>query len=300
MTAAARPLRIIVCTKRDLAGALVLNHVLPKLAGDEVMVLLSDKTRPVENNVPELAEIKFLERDLPIDTIFPLVDQSDHGDGRFGTFQGLAKRYGVPIKTVTDINAPQSEQMIRDFAPDLILSARFSLIFKSNVFDIPRFGTFNVHPGALPRFAGLFAPFRCMVEGRDAIGCTLHKVDSGIDTGPLYGIGWLPVRPEKSLLWHVVNTYGPGLDLFFAMLNDVRAGRAPELQVQDRSQRAYGSLPDARAFREFAAQGYRLFSPTDYLEILQDFVPTAMRPQIDHLAHRAASTKGAPCCCEHA
>ena len=39
------PVRLIVCTKRDLAGAIVLNTLLPRLAGCAVTVLLSDKTR---------------------------------------------------------------------------------------------------------------------------------------------------------------------------------------------------------------------------------------------------------------
>jgi methionyl-tRNA formyltransferase len=143
-------MKILVCTKRDLAGALVLNQLMPALAGDRVMVLLSDKTRPVEKAVPELAEMKFLERDLPVDIVFPLVDLSGCDDAPFATFDGIARRFSVPIKTVTDINGPDSEAMIREFAPDLILSVRFSLIFKRNIFDIPPLGTWNVHPGALP------------------------------------------------------------------------------------------------------------------------------------------------------
>lgn len=290
--------RIIVCTKRDLAGALILNQVLPLLAGDDVLVLLSDKTRPVENAVPELAEMKFLERELPVDTLFPLVDGLG-AEGELATFDGLARRFGVPFKVLSDINGPDGEALVRDFAPDLILSARFSLIFKRNVFNLPRFGTYNVHPGALPRYAGLFAPFRCLVEGTDRIGCTLHKVDDGIDTGPVVGIGWLPVDPARSLLWHVLNTYRPGLDLFFDMLAALRAGRMPEPWVQDRSQREYGSLPDAESFATFRARGYRLYDPKEFIDILRAFLPVGGEPALG-AAIAAAEGVGAPCCCAHA
>lgn len=290
--------RIIVCTKRDLAGALILNQVLPQLAGDDVLVLLSDKTRPVENAVPELAEMKFLERDLPIDTLFPLVDGMG-GEGGLATFDGLARRHGVPFKVISDINGPEGEKLVRDFAPDVILSARFSLIFKRNIFDLPRFGTYNVHPGALPRYAGLFAPFRCLVEGGERIGCTLHKVDDGIDTGPVVGIGWLPVDPKRSLLWHVLNTYRPGLDLFFELLDQLRVGRVPEPWVQDRSQRKYGSLPDAESFATFWAKGYRLYDPKEYMDILKAFMPAGGAMALG-AAIAAGEGVEAPCCCAHA
>lgn len=291
-------LRLIVCTKRDLAGALILNQVLPLLAGDEVLVLLSDKTRSVENAVPELAEMKFLERELPIDTLFPLVD-SMGAEGALATFDGLARRFGVPVKILSDINGPDGEALVRDFAPDVILSARFSLIFKRNIFEIPRLGTYNVHPGALPRYAGLFAPFRCLVEGGDRIGCTLHKVDDGIDTGPVIGIGWLPVDTGRSLLWHVLNTYRPGLDLFFAMLAELRQHRLPEPWVQDRSLRKYGSLPDSASFAIFWAKGYRLYDPKEYMDILRAFLPVGAELPLG-TAIAAGDGVGAPCCCAHA
>ena len=293
----AKPLRILLCTKRDLAGSLILNRLLPRLTGDTVMVLLSDKTRPVENAVPELAEMKFLERELPVDTLFPLADRLGLAEGaRLVTFDGIPARFGAPIKVVTDINGPDGEALVRDFAPDLIISARFSLIFKANIFSIPPLGTYNVHPGALPRYAGLFAPFRCLVKGADSIGCTLHRVDAGIDTGPIVGIGWLPVERERSLLWHVLKIYQPGLDLLLDMLDDMRAGRPVVETVQDTSQRKYASLPDLDAFRAFRQTGMRLYDPADYLDILRGF----LSPGIELPLAVAGEGWGAPCCCAHA
>lgn len=296
------PLRIVICTKRDLAGALILNQLLPRLDGDAVMVLLSDKTRPVEQAVPELAEMKFLERDLPMDTLFPLIDRldDDGAPAELATFDGLAQRFGVPIQVVGDVNGPEGEDMLRRFAPDIMLSARFSLIFRRNVFDIPRFGTYNVHPGALPRYAGLFAPFRCMLDGDDAIGCTLHRVDDGIDTGPVVGIGWLPIEAERSLLWHVLNTYDAGLDLFMTVLDGLRQGRSPEAQGQDRALRVYGSLPGREAFDAFRVKGLRLYDPQEYMDILRRFMPAQNAAQLQAIAGAAAEKVGASCCCAHA
>lgn len=299
-------MRILLCTKRDLAGAIVLNQLMPHLAADHVMVLLSDKTRPTEKSLAELSEMKFLERDLPIDTLFPLVDSLDAEGAPLATFNGIAARYGVPMKTVDNINSADSEALIRDFAPDLILSVRFSLIFKQPVFDIPRLGTWNVHPGALPRYAGLFAPFRSMLDGQSHMGCTLHRIDDGIDTGPVVGIGWLPVERRRSLLWHVVRAYQPGLDLFVTMLDGMRQGREPELRAQDSGLRVYVSMPDEAQFRAFHANGLRLSDPAEYQDIIRGFlppdfdVPDAVLAALEPSTGAAFDKVGASCCCAHA
>ncbi|WP_145980695.1 formyl transferase [Magnetospirillum sp. ME-1] len=295
MNPAQPPLRILVCTKMDLAGALILNTLLPHLAGDTVTVLMSEKTRPVENTVPELAEIKFHERDLPMDILFPLIDRAEAKGAPLLTFAGLAARYGITIESISDLNGPEGEARIRAFAPDLTISARFSLIFKPNTYEIPRLGTYNVHPGALPRYAGLFAPFRCMLDGSDSIGCTLHRVDKGIDTGPIVGIGYLPVDRNRSLLWHVVNTYRPGLDLFLAMLARLRQGLEPQYEKQDFSLRQYGSLPGPEPFADFKAKGLKLFEPAEYLEILSGFLPPDMAMP-SAVAKAVANGRGDACC----
>lgn len=291
-------MRLVICTKRDLAGALILNNLLPRLSADhQVMVFLSDKTRTTEKQVHELGQMKFLERDLPMNILFPLIDQDEQAQGHLATFQGLDRQFKARTHLIEDINAPQTEAIIRDFAPDLILSARFSLIFKPHIYDIPPLGTWNVHPGALPRYAGLFAPFRCMLEGQDKIGCTLHRIDRGIDTGPVMGIGWLPIQPSRSMLWHVVRTYGPGLDLFMDMFQALARGDVPQPQEQDRSQRIYASLPDAQAFDTFRARGLRLWDQAEYLEILKPFSPPHLADRHQIAVAAALHKLGAPCCC---
>jgi len=291
---------IVLCTKRDLAGALILNQLMPHLADDKVTVLLSDKTRPAEKAQPELSVMKFLERDLAIDTLFPLIDAQGNDGAALATFAGLQARHGLSFHTLSDINSPEALELLRGLEPDLVLSVRFSLIFKRPAMDIARLGTWNVHPGALPRYAGLFAPFRSLVEGQDKIGCTLHRIDDGIDTGPIVGIGWLPVQRERSLLWHVVNTYRPGLSLFLDLLDGLRQGRAPAVIDQDRGQRLYQSMPDSAQFERFRAMGLRLGDRDDYLNIIGGFLPPGMAVPAAVDAAFAHEEVGAPCCCAHA
>jgi methionyl-tRNA formyltransferase len=61
------------------------------------------------------------------------------------------------------------------------VSARFSYVFDSKMISSTPLGIINVHPGALPRYAGLFPGFWQMLEGCPELGCSVHFVDSGTD-----------------------------------------------------------------------------------------------------------------------
>ncbi len=100
--------------------------------------------------------------------------------------------------------------LLEAFRPDLVLSLRFDLIFKSRIIRLPRLGILNIHPGTLPRYAGLYAPFRAMLAVEPSVGCTLHVIDDGIDSGPIVGIRHLPVDSGRSMFWHMLHLYPLG------------------------------------------------------------------------------------------
>lgn len=268
-------MRILFCTKRDVFGASILNWILPRLGEHQVKVLLSDKTRTEENSVQALVEEKFLERDLPLRALFPFIDEQA-ASGTLSTFEGCRQRYQIEIDTVTRINDPDTEKMIRDWAPDLILSARFSLIFKANIESIPPLGIFNVHPGALPGYAGLYAPLRGVLNADKQLGCTLHRVDEGIDTGAVYSVSYLPFRRERSIFGHIAQLYELGLTSFLALLNDLVSGKQPVLKEQDKALFRYFRLPDEAAFASLKTMDVALVAFDVYSEFLKQFVPAGL------------------------
>ncbi len=266
-------MKILFCSKNDIFGATILNFMMPRLAGHQVRVLLSDKTRSEENTVAELVEEKFLERELPVSCLFPAIDAMSPHTGQLLTFAGCEQKYGILIETTQDINDPQSEQMIRDWAPEVIVSARFSLIFKKNIEAIPRHGIYNIHPGALPGYAGLCAPLRALLNGEDRLGSTLHKVDMGIDTGPVHSISYMPASPARSVFSHIGGLYELGLGRLSDVLNDLEAGRPPELKQQDPADFRYYRLPDEQVFSALREKNIEPVSFEIYSQLIQKFCP---------------------------
>ena len=78
--------------------------------------------------------------------------------------------------------------------PDLVVSAGFMKILGSRFLD--RFTVVNTHPALLPAFPGAHAVRDALAHGVKVTGCTVHFVDSGVDTGPIIAQEAVPVR------WH--------------------------------------------------------------------------------------------------
>src|ERR1700749_2919802 len=98
-------MRILIGAKKDLSGNLALNELVAGLTGHELLVLYSEKTRAAETADPDLAMLKFLERDLPLDLLFPALDASaSPTEGRSLTFDELARKHGYEHASIRSIN----------------------------------------------------------------------------------------------------------------------------------------------------------------------------------------------------
>ena len=61
------------------------------------------------------------------------------------------------------------------------------MILKRTIFEIPRAGTFVLHPGICPEYRNAHGCFWALANrDLDRVGMTLLRVDAGIDTGPVY------------------------------------------------------------------------------------------------------------------
>ena len=67
-----------------------------------------------------------------------------------------------------------------------IISSEFSSKYKNRII--------NIHPALLPAFPGLHAQKQALDYGVKYSGCTVHFVDSGVDTGPIILQELVPVK----------------------------------------------------------------------------------------------------------
>lgn len=105
-----------------------------------------------------------------------------------------------PTGLSADFWQQELKTTVISFAPDLVVSAGFMRIIKSDLFKL--IPTINAHPSLLPNFPGGHAVADALAAGVSETGATVHYVDAGVDTGEIIAQQAVPVLPgdtESSL-----------------------------------------------------------------------------------------------------
>jgi phosphoribosylglycinamide formyltransferase-1 len=94
---------------------------------------------------------------------------------------------------------PQVEQdlvkMLRDAGVNLVVLAGFMRVLKEPMLDAFPRRIINIHPSLLPKFPGIEAWKQALAAGEKTTGCTVHYVESGIDTGEIVAQREVPISP---------------------------------------------------------------------------------------------------------
>ena len=98
----------------------------------------------------------------------------------------------VQMTALPSVNGAMAEALLRDWRPDLGLSLA-APILKPAVFALPRLGTVNLHKGKLPEYRGMPPAFWEVKDKQPFVGCTVHQVEAGLDTGAIVAETRLPV-----------------------------------------------------------------------------------------------------------
>jgi methionyl-tRNA formyltransferase len=131
---------------------------------------------------------------------------------------------GPRLLRVTTINDPAVVALADELSPDLIAVFGTSLI-RSDLLQRGRLGLINLHGGLSPHYRGADCTFWALFNGEpDQIGCTLHFIDRGIDTGRIVAHVRPAVREgddELTLFWRAVMD---STAAFVELLDRIEAG----------------------------------------------------------------------------
>ena len=151
-------------------------------------------------------------------------------------FAAEARRRGVRTEAVGATLATLCREPC-----DWILSVLNTRILPADVIDHPARGVINFHDGPLPRYAGLHAPTRALLDGADEHGIAWHLVDEGIDTGDLLVTEPVPIEPDDTALTLQLRCVDAGCRSFERLLPLLRE-TDPQGRIQDPSLRTiFGS-----------------------------------------------------------
>ncbi len=128
------------------------------------------------------------------------------------------------VREVPHINHPDVVKLADELQPDLIAVFGTSLI-KGELLTKGKLGMVNLHGGLSPHYRGADCTFWALYNQEpEQIGCTLHYIDPGIDSGKLIAYISPKVKAtddELTLFWRAVYDSG---DIYAEFINRVANG----------------------------------------------------------------------------
>lgn len=117
----------------------------------------------------------------------------------------LAEGRGISTRVVSlrkgddrDLWNESLADTVAQFEPNLIVLAGFMRVLGPPLLERFPGRIINVHPALLPSFPGHAGPQEALDGGVRISGCTVHVVDSGVDTGPIIAQAAVPVLADDT------------------------------------------------------------------------------------------------------
>jgi methionyl-tRNA formyltransferase len=161
-------------------------------------------------------------------------------DGPGASLWGLATKLGYRTWPAELVKDPKFAMQVRDAGVDVILNVHALFLIRKEVLEAPRLGSFNLHPGPLPRYAGLNSVCWAIYRGEKEHGVTLHKLVPEIDAGPIVYQESVAIGSEETGLSLTVKSVNIGVPLIMRLLEAAAQGPSNiPLIPQDLSKRKY-------------------------------------------------------------
>ncbi len=108
---------------------------------------------------------------------------SSNGLPPSGSVIEFCRQHGFEAIEVDSLNSPDAVKLLRDKQIDLCIYAGAGIMRKDIIGAAP-LGLLNAHMGILPGYRGMNVTEWAAWNG-DPVGCTVHLIDTGIDTGDI-------------------------------------------------------------------------------------------------------------------
>ena len=95
----------------------------------------------------------------------------------------LALAHGIPVYQPVSLRSGEAESVLRELAPELIVTAAYGRILPEVLLSIPACGCINVHASLLPKYRGA-APIQwAVLNGDETTGVTVQYMAKEMDAG---------------------------------------------------------------------------------------------------------------------
>lgn len=128
----------------------------------------------------------------------------------------FAESKGIPVLTPRTLREATAQDDFKSHQADAAVVVAYGLILPRAILDAPRFGCFNLHGSALPRWRGAAPIQRAIMAGDRETAAMIMQMDEGLDTGPVCAAAPIAI----------------GAEMTAGELHDVMAARGASLMVE--------------------------------------------------------------------
>jgi methionyl-tRNA formyltransferase len=166
--------------------------------------------------------------------VVAVLTQPDRPSGRgrklaAGPVKQLAQQAGVPVLQPESLRDASIQAQLRQFNADLLVVVAYGLLLPVEVLAIPRLACINLHASLLPHWRGAAPIQMAILNGDQETGVCIMQMDEGLDTGPVYAVGKIPLSPQRVAGELDAQLAGLGAALLLEHLDAILDGR---LQAQ--------------------------------------------------------------------
>jgi methionyl-tRNA formyltransferase len=141
--------------------------------------------------------------DSPSHEVLAVLTRPDAAAGRHGRPQPspvayLALDHGIHVLRPRLPNTAEFVAELSELAPDCCPVVAYGALLGPELLAVPTCGWVNLHFSLLPAWRGA-APVQAAIAAGDAVtGATTFQIESGLDSGPIYGVVTEAVQPTDT------------------------------------------------------------------------------------------------------
>jgi methionyl-tRNA formyltransferase len=109
-----------------------------------------------------------------------------------------ARRLGIAVLTPKTLRSAEAQDALRAHSADAAIVVAYGLILPRPILDAPRFGCFNLHASALPRWRGAAPINRAIMAGDAETGVVVMQMAEALDTGPVAMTTRIAIGPDMT------------------------------------------------------------------------------------------------------
>ncbi len=138
--------------------------------------------------------------------------------------EAVAAEAGIRVLAPSRPRDPDFLDELVDLRPDCCPVVAYGALLPAAALAIPVHGWVNLHFSLLPAWRGAAPVQQAILHGDEIAGASTFQIESGLDTGPIYGVITEPIRPVDTAGELLARLARSGADLLVATMDGIADG----------------------------------------------------------------------------